>query len=753
MLVQKKWFARILFLVVMLAFCGCSGKNGSVEEQASENIVEETTTEYVLLNETEVTWKDNTLDDMYAVFNLPAKRIEVEGEQAGAGTACSLVCEGGCVLFRNHLLGYGKDWSGVNGITQAGQEFSFRIEVDENPKENRVDRIGPVSGKNGYVAYNLLYDGRGTIYFYELNKEFQKISSVQMMLESDRELSGIMGDAEGNFHFVYSLSNGKNKYVIVSSDGEVIFQAEGKHMLSLNAFGGGRVAVCDQERSSNGLGEKRFYEADLKSGELCELSVSKKLSDEQKNKDLGQYAVPVDEDRILWCTYSELLLYDSNEGSIQTLYRWSNHGIVPTAFDGLAMLTDGAIGILYRDADGSNYMLLNQTTEREAINAITFAVSPSHENKFSAAAAYFNKNFPAYNVSIRTDWDETSLLTQLGAGSGPVIVDTALTGFEDLVSLWQPLDGFLEQTGLTEEMIPEALSFGKIGDNTYGIVRDFMVRTLVISGSGPSDWNYDGFLDALEKSGAAPIAHWYGEAVVDRRQDYFDLLKNGIWDNYYFDVNTGEMIFGTQKFSRVLKLSERAIKTPPAEGGQAIKEGTVLCEIVDVYGIQDALSLRRRLEANGEKIIGYPTTDGARNLLIAGDPIVIRSTATEEEKQIAYTFLKFVLAREAYASISTSNLPVRKDALEDKFENYEHTLSVLSNSGSKTKDMPELDRNEDVPFLNSLIQNGTVQRSFPIGLQKVFDEEFGDYLAGRIDGKALDEHLKSRVWLYLAESK
>ena len=98
-----------------------------------------------------------------------------------------------------------------------------------------------------------------------------------MTLESDRELSGIMGDAEGNFHFVYSLSNGKNKYVIVSSDGEVIFQAEGKHMLSLNAFGGGRVAVCDQERSSNGLGEKRFYEADLKSGELCELSVSKKL--------------------------------------------------------------------------------------------------------------------------------------------------------------------------------------------------------------------------------------------------------------------------------------------------------------------------------------------------------------------------------------------------------------------------------------------------------------------------------------------
>ncbi len=67
--------------------------------------------------------------------------------------------------------------------------------------------------------------------------------------------------------------------------------------------------------------------------------------------------------------------------------------------------------------------------------------------------------------------------------------------------------------------------------------------------------------------------------------------------------------------------------------------------------------------------------------------------------------------------------------------------------------MPMLEWDKDVPFLEGLIENGVVKKSFPTGLQKVFDEELGDYLTGRIDGKALDNHLKSRVWLYLEELK
>ena len=38
-------------------------------------------------------------------------------------------------------------------------------------------------------------------------------------------------------------------------------------------------------------------------------------------------------------------------------------------------------------------------------------------------------------------------------------------------------------------------------------------------------------------------------------------------------------------------------------------------------------------------------------------------------------------------------------------------------------------------------------------MESILADEFGDYLAGAIDARMLDEHLKSRVWLFMEESK
>ena len=133
----------------------------------------------------------------------------------------------------------------------------------------------------------------------------------------------------------------------------------------------------------------------------------------------------------------------------------------------------------------------------------------------------------------------------------------------------------------------------------------------------------------------------------------------------------------------------------------------------------------------------------------------MRSTANEEEKQIAYTFLKIYLSKDAMsATSSTMMFPVRRDVLEEQLKAYENTVEMMKKGGNYDPGyMPELDWDKDVAFLNDLIENGVVKKTFPAGLQRVFDEELGDYLAGRIDGGALDEHLRSRVWLYLEESK
>ena len=138
-------------------------------------------------------------------------------------------------------------------------------------------------------------------------------------------------------------------------------------------------------------------------------------------------------------------------------------------------------------------------------------------------------------------------MTQLGGGDGPVLVDTELTGFESLAKLWQPLDGFMEETGLVKEMYPETLELGKIDGVTYGIVRNFSIETLLVPASGPSDWNYEVFLDALDKFDGSALTYRGIELPCDGREKYFDILKNSMDDTYFLNWETGDILFGSME--------------------------------------------------------------------------------------------------------------------------------------------------------------------------------------------------------------
>jgi ABC-type glycerol-3-phosphate transport system substrate-binding protein len=183
------------------------------------------------------------------------------------------------------------------------------------------------------------------------------------------------------------------------------------------------------------------------------------------------------------------------------------------------------------------------------------------------------------------------------------------------------------------------------------------------------------------------------------------------------------------------------------------KSGAALCELLNVSGAEGLIRLRARRES-GERILGYPTKNGAKYLLFGQNPIAVRNTATDEEKKIAYTFLSILLSREsAIASIkgnTYASYSVRKDILDEQFNLYENKAAESGELGNNDP-MPTLDREKDQAFFNELIQNAVIQRGFPFGLQQVFDEEFGDYVSGRIGDSALTDHLKNRVRLYLSE--
>lgn len=370
-----------------------------------------------------------------------------------------------------------------------------------------------------------------------------------MKLPTKEDLITIMGDGRGNVHLTYvDVPPNDYKYVILSSEGETLFETTGNFREEFRAFGNGRVAVCEITMDG-GTMTGRPVEADEKNGTLAEIGVlsAANIYGETDKRETRSYSVtPVNEDELAWCGSEGLYFCNAKGENVRMAYKWSNHGITLQGVAGMYAKENGEVAIVYRDDEGMKYLLLKPTVEKREITSITFAVASFHKEAFVSAAANFNKKYPTYNIEVRDDYDETSLLTQLGAGSGPVLVDTALTGFEELEKLWQPLNGFMEEAGLVDEVIPKALDFGKIGDDTYGIVTNFFIRALVVTDSAPADWNYEGFLDSVEKfDGATFTAEWF-DAPADQRLYFFGILSNGLNDNAYFDLEKGSFTLGTK---------------------------------------------------------------------------------------------------------------------------------------------------------------------------------------------------------------
>jgi hypothetical protein len=758
----KKRCVGSLLLVVTLFLCGCNAGNKLADGQTKteSSVTEETYFDF--LDETNLAWEDNALDDLRAVINLPLPQGKATDGERSVGRGIQLR-ENGCICCMTHRYdNSAKNWTEIHEISKDGNEISHAFEPDREKGFGFYDKIGIVSGGEGYVTYggSLEQQSNGgsgggqsgfvDYVFYDLDKDFQEVRAVQVERELRGNLSDLMKDAEGNYH-VCCYQNGLPAYVVISSDGKIIFREIKDGILSLCAYGGGRVAVCEKKHVLNTY-DRRFYEADLKKGETRELAVSRdetvrtKMTDPRKTVSA---ATPVDEYRLIWSSADGLCLYDAREGETRILYEWSRHGFANGAID-LAVGADGSVGALC-DIDGDrSYLLLETTGEKKEIPTITFAVAPNNLLRYQKAVTFFNKRYPGYGVSMRDDWDETSLLTQLGAGEGPVLVDTDLTGFEELEKLWQSLDGFLEQTRLADELLPAVLEFGKIGDTTYGISVDYDIHTMLVFDQALKDWTYEEWLSALEGREGAAFTYGWLNNPSDKRKDFFEILENGLNNTYYLDAETGETIFGTKEFERVVRLAEKAKKCPAWDDGKALLQGKVVCEIQYLYGLWQVLGLRRRTESDGVSIIGYPGKDGGRNLLVAKSPVCLRSTATDEEKKIAYTFLKVLLSDQ---EATDRALPLRWSEVDGIFENYGEAIEDSKVVGTyNPNEMPELEEG-DREFFLELLANSMPKKSFPMALKRMFNEEIDNYLNGEIDGKVLAEHLKNRTWLYLEEQK
>ncbi|MBP5282130.1 MAG: hypothetical protein J6Z22_06490 [Lachnospiraceae bacterium] len=261
------------------------------------------------------------------------------------------------------------------------------------------------------------------------------------------------------------------------------------------------------------------------------------------------------------------------------------------------------------------------------------AVSSYAEEKCKGAVLRFNQKYPSYHLTLKNDYDSTRLNSELISGNGPVLIDTNLTGFDQLEKYWEPLDGVLERMGLYDALEPKALAAGKIGGTTYGIITDFYLETLITKDPETQNWDYDAFLNYLQAHDERPYVYMDYEANCGSLFVY-RFWQHGPNDGVLLNVDRKENYIDTDRFRAILNLARKKCqnqgKLDDKDDLTRLLEGETSFMLAYFFKPSD-LALYRMVFGDDAYIVGEPMQKGAAHILRCSDPITIRSTATLEE--------------------------------------------------------------------------------------------------------------------------
>ena len=770
----------LLYLPVAVLLCGCGGEEpenwgdaaggqGAFVETEDSDRIEQVESEGNLFFRDmlfeEEPWRDNTLDDYTAALHLPLAPQRPEGELGGMweyalGDTCGAV-------YKKHVLGSAEDsWEELKIATYQGDENSVRLAFQENVV-NQAWGMGSIIGSDHFMVLDMEVseDSQWKYRLFEIDADQQIVRTVNLeFLAGDGEEAPdeIIVDREGYIHFTTSYWNyvteegpteHRNYYFIANSDGELLAKYDYTGAtLRLVALYDGRVALWSQSVDSEG--QKigcRLECADIVTGKMAALvELDRNAPKVFLN---GAYFTLWDEKTLLYADSKGLHFADLSGNSTEDVYIWVNHGISFSELEQLRVLEDGCISLIYSDSqrDG-NLLFLKPAQEEVEVQQIVLAVSSYHRDVYYPAVVEFNKKYPTYHIEIKTDYDETRLLTELTAGKGPVLVETNSYGFEDYEKLWTPLEGLFDGEQWEDVLIPQAMELGKIDGTLYGVVSSFELKTVVIAENEPTDWDYEGFLDGIESDS-------FIEAICNG-QNYvwsfmYNFLIHGMEDNYLLDAESGATYFDSDGFRRALRLGMAYCDANVyvEAGTPLLEEGKVFCNEIRITR-PELVDLYRICYGKDANYIGYPSKDGSGHYVASDYLLTIRATASDEEKKIAGAFLQMLLSRDEQleeAQDSSFCLSVRRDVLEEQIGQVnEQSMPFVSGFNQITLG-EDYDREYDAWLLYKLLGNARPERHLPKELNTILREEVEEYMAGVITEDVLIERLTNRVGIYLAE--
>lgn len=135
--------------------------------------------------------------------------------------------------------------------------------------------------------------------------------------------------------------------------------------------------------------------------------------------------------------------------------------------------------------------------------------------------------------------------------------------------------------------------------------------------------------------------------------------------------------------------------------------------------------------------------------------MMLRSSAFEEEKQIAYEFFRLLLSKETQLKMMQSpkfHFSVRNDVLSEQICTIKSgdyiSMEFFATDRSFIIDTPEYDEIE--AFWQNIVSESILYNSDE-DYEDILRQEFDDYFRGKISKDLLKDHLKNRVELFMHE--
>ena len=753
-----------IIISIFLCFCGC-GQEEAIKETVSQ---ERATQEINVSASVEVPdaaellpasgdqWQDNTLDLYTGQINHPLRPEQPEGARDG-GAIKYLLGTTRAAVFKKHLFAtFEESWDGLNIVTDRGEEQLEHLHFAEEGL-NQVWNVGDICGSDNYLMYYMDTDESAeTVHvFFIVDTEFNVVDRIDAReLPADIFPDDIMMDISGNIH-ILSYGNDNWIYYVLDPQGKLLAEYTNVSYWGVEFIPiyDGRIALysCESVEDEN-VTPVVLWMLDLTSGGECilaTLSLDKGIS----------YCTLWDDSTLVYATLQGLYRSDLSGDNQELLYEWSRHGIQLTSkgVRAIRFTQEKGLSLLYASQSGMNYLCLKQTAGNIDIQEITLVISSSSRSMYQAYAAEFNRKYPAYAIRLVEDYDMTKLLTELTAGNGPVLIDTSLTGFHQHSELWEPLDDMMAQTQLEDQLIPQVMELGKIDDTLYGIISGWTIKTVVSTSVDMDDWDYRSFMQYIE--GHPELTSLYNEQTSWRFISTFFI--HSLEDNYLIDMEDRIPRFDSDDFRQLLRYAGELADEKKAIGSQAemisaLREGTMLCCELNLYKPEE-LSLWRAQLGNSMKYIGYPGQNGSQHYICSSaEPLAIRNTASEEEKEIARLFLQSVLSYESQSAVSHFRnffvgMSVRRDVFVEQLEGMPDVTYFVEPLTSKEPIEIMVDKEMDTKEFLALMEQAVPYPYFPGELYLIMIDELDSYFSGVLTEEQVINNMENRVRIYLAE--